>query len=399
MKRAISPVVKFLMFAISALWFAMMGPTEAITQMPPVARFLFAPSFVPLGDGNQTPVVLDATSSMGENIRLVWRVDEGTFVSGTTPLSAHPRVTFPGTAAYTVILQVTDEQGQIATMAGVIPSATGPPTASFMFSPARIPPMDGNQTVVRFSSAPSVGEGLTFFWDVPAGTFVNGTGPNSPNPEVTFPGLANYDVTLTVVDQQGRRATASSRVELEMGEPVASFDFHPAFIPPGDDHQTVVTFDARSSQGSGLMFDWDIPNGTFVNGTDAQDATPQVTFPGLADYSVTLTVTDDQGRTATVRGTVPVDPGPPTAAFTFSPPSVPRGDGFRTIVSFDSSGSTGIRLRYSWRIQSARFENGTSSTSALPQVTFPGVRPYSVRLTVTDAAGREAMAAGRVPLR
>lgn len=399
MKRAISSIAKFLVLAVSASWLTMTGAGGAITQMPPVAHVLFAPSFVPLGDGNQTPVVLDATGSMGENVHFLWRADEGTFVSGTTPLSAHPRVTFPGLAAYTVVLQVTDEQGQISTMAGVIPSATGPPTAGFTFSPARIPPMDGNQTVVRFSSAPSVGEGLRVFWDIPAGTFVNGTGPDSPNPEVTFPGLANYDVTLTVVDQQGRRATASSRVELNRGEPIASFDFNPAFIPPGDGHQTVVTFDARSSQGSGLMFDWDIPAGTFVNGTDAQDPDPQVTFPGQADYSVTLTVTDDQGRTATVRGIVPLDPGPPTAAFTFSPPSVPRGDGFRTIVSFDSSGATGIRLRYLWRIQSARFENGTSPTSALPQVTFPGVRPYSVRLTVTDAAGREAVATGSVPLR
>lgn len=384
---------------LTSFWPAMTGQSRTFAQAPPVARFLFAPGFISVGDNNQTPVLLDASSSTGGNLTFSWEVENGTFVNGTTPAGVHSQVTFPGQAAYKITLHVTNQQGLMATAAGVIPSALGPPTASFIFSPATIPSMDENQTVVRLSSETSMGDGLRVRWDIPSGTFVNGTGPTSLNPEVTFPGFQDYEVALTVTDRQGRQATTRSVIELDRGEPVASYDYSPVVIPPGDGNRTVVTFDTRSARGSGLSFEWDISSATFVNGTGPMSPNPQVTFPGLQNYPVRLTVTDDQGRQASVSGVVPLDPGPPTARFTFSPSSVPRGDNFQTVVSFDSSASTGIRLSYAWVIADARFENGTSRTSALPQVTFPGAAPYSVRLTVTDAAGRRSVATGVVPLR
>jgi len=384
---------------LTGFWPAMTGQGRTFAQAPPVARILFAPRFILVGDNNRTPVLLDGSSSTGGNLTFSWEAEEGTFVNGTTPAGAHPQVTFPGQAVYKITLHVTNQQGMTATAAGVIPSAMGPPTASFIFSPATIPPMDGNRTVVRLSSSPSVGDGLGFLWDIPGGTFVNGTSPTSPNPEVTFPGFQDYEVALTVTDNQGRQATTRAIVELDRGEPVASYDYSPAMIPPMDGNRTVVTFNTPSALGSGLSFEWDIPGATFVNGTGPTNPSPQVTFPGLQNYPVRLTVTDDQGRQASVSGIVPLDPGPPMARFTFSPSSVPRGDNFRTIVSFDPSASTGIRPSYAWVIANAQFENGTGRASALPQVTFPGAAPYSVRLTVTDAAGRRAVATGVVPLR
>lgn len=388
-------------FLLTVVWPAVtsQGETSALNQMAPVARILFAPQFIPMGDNNRTPVLLDASSSTGGNLTFSWEAEEGTFVNGTTPAGAHPQMTFPGQAAYKIILRATNQQGMTATAAGVIPSAMGPPTASFCFSPATIPSMDGNQTVVRLSSETSLGDGLRFRWDIPSGTFVNGTGATSPNPEVTFPGFQDYELALTVTDRQGRQATTRSVVELDRGGPVASYTFSPVVIAPRDGNRTVVTFVTTSSQGSGLSFNWEMDSATFVNGTGPTSPSPQVTFPGLQNYPVRLTVTDDQGRQVSVRGVVPLDPGPPMARFTFSPSSVPRGDNFQTVVSFDSSASTGIRLSYAWVIADARFENGTSRTSALPQVTFPGAAPYSVRLTVTDAAGRRSVATGVVPLR
>jgi hypothetical protein len=397
--RTFVRTVVLVLAALTGFWPAMTGRGGTLLQSPSSARFLFAPRFIPLGDNNQTPVLLDASSSMGSNRIFSWKVENGTFVNGTTPAGAHSQVTFSGQAAYKITLHVTNQQGMTATAAGVIPSAMEPPTASFIFSPATIPPMDGNRTVVRLSSSPSVGDGLRFLWDIPSGTFVNGTSPTSPNPEVTFPGFQDYEVALTATDNQGRQATTRAIVESDRGEPVASYDYSPAMIPPMDGNRTVVTFNTRSALGTGLSFNWEIDSATFVNGTGPTSPNPQVTFPGLQNYPVRLTVTDDQGRQASVSGVVPLDPGPPTARFTFSPSSVPRGDNFRTVVSFDPSASMGIRPSYAWVIANARFENGSSRTSALPQVTFPGAAPYSVRLTMTDAAGRRAVAMGIVPLR
>ena len=81
---------------------------------------------------------------------------------------------------------------------------------------------------------------------------------------------------------------------------------------------------------------------------------------------------------------------PPVASFTASPTSVPVGDGHTTVVTLDGSASTdpdGDALTYIWTAPSGVFVNGTSATSVIPQVTFPGTGPYNVTLAVSDGRG------------
>ena len=88
--------------------------------------------------------------------------------------------------------------------------------------------------------------------------------------------------------------------------------------------------------------------------------------------------------------TEPTDNERPVARVAADRTSVPRGDGFQTVVTLDASDSSdpdGDQLTYSWVVPNGRFENGTTSSDAVIEVTFPGTRPYTVRVTVSDGRG------------
>jgi len=91
----------------------------------------------------------------------------------------------------------------------------------------------------------------------------------------------------------------------------------------------------------------------------------------------------------------------PTASFTASPTSVGVGDNHQTVVTLDASDSSdpdGDPLTFAWIAPSGRFVEGTSSSSEIAKVTFPGTAPYQVRLTVTDPDGNSDTATFTVGL-
>ena len=92
-------------------------------------------------------------------------------------------------------------------------------------------------------------------------------------------------------------------------DPVARIEASPLTVPAGDANQTVVTIDASESSdpdGNQLSYSWTVPNGTFVNGTTANDPIIEVTFPGTAAYVVTLTVSDGNGGTDSAQVTIDI---------------------------------------------------------------------------------------------
>ncbi|MFV1980895.1 MAG: PKD domain-containing protein [Rhodothermia bacterium] len=93
--------------------------------------------------------------------------------------------------------------------------------------------------------------------------------------------------------------------------------------------------------------------------------------------------------------------GDPTASFTASPTSVAAGDNNQTVVTLDASNSSdpdGDALSFAWVAPSATFVEGTSASSEIAKVTYPGIAPYPVRLTVTDPDGNSDSATFTVGL-
>lgn len=181
--------------------------------------------------------------------------------------------------------------------------------------------------------------------------------------------------------------------------PVAVIAASPLEVPVNDGNQTVVTLDGSGSSDADndpLSFAWVVPNGTFVNSTSATSTIPQVTFPGTAPYNVTLTVTDGRGGSGQAAVTIGLASGPvnqaPTAVATANPTTVPTNDGNNTVVTLTGTASSDPEndpLTFLWNVPSGTFVGGTSATSPVAEVTFPGTGAYVVTLTVDDGQGNQ----------
>ena len=173
--------------------------------------------------------------------------------------------------------------------------------------------------------------------------------------------------------------------------PVAVATATPDIVPRADSNSTVVTLDGSGSSdpdGDALTFMWTVTGATFEAGTSATDVMAQVSFPGDMAYDAVLDVSDGNGGTAQATVNVGVVNGAPTAVVTADPDSVATGDGNTTIVTIDATGSSdpdGDSLVYAWTVPSGTFENGTTDSDDVIEVSFPGSAPYEVTVIVTDA--------------
>jgi PKD repeat protein len=188
---------------------------------------------------------------------------------------------------------------RVATIRLVPPGIRVPPlnlTPSFTFTPTT--PSQGQEVV--FDAQASSGAIVEYRWEFGDGSTASGAITSH-----AFDDLGNYIVRLTLVDAAGR--TMSLSRSLTVGQstaPVAEFVFSPTNPAPNDD----VHFNANASSPSAgrkiVSYAWD-----FGDGGTATGVQPTHRYTQARTYNVTLTVTDDLGRTSVV--TKPVDVGVP----------------------------------------------------------------------------------------
>ncbi|MEW5918175.1 MAG: PKD domain-containing protein [Gemmatimonadota bacterium] len=203
-----------------------------------------------------------------------------------------------------------------------------------------------------------------------------------------FPRSGTYTVTLTVSDasQQSNSAVTSVQVYYQPPTnqpPVAAFTFRcAARVPaPGFD----CTLDGSSSSdadGSVVSWTWTSPGQPTQSG-----AITTYTFPTPGTYSVTLTVTDNNGATNSTTQTVVVSAAPPNqvpvASFSYN--CVVRPDNIGADCSFDGASSTdpdGTIVSYGWSAPNR--PNRTGLTTTYP---FRAGSTQTVTLVVTDNKG------------
>jgi PKD repeat protein len=191
-------------------------------------------------------------------------------------------------------------QSRSASMRLVPTGRVAPPDGlrpAFTFTPSN--PSDHQRVLFDASNseAPVNNPIASYSWSFGDGG--TGTGRTATH-DYSFPGT--YIVTLTITDGFGRSASTSQSLTVGAGVgPTASFTFSPTDPVPG----STVNFNGSSSRPAPgrtiVSYAWDFGDGT--SGTGVQTSHR---YPVLGNFTVTLVVTDDAGRTGVASQTIPV---------------------------------------------------------------------------------------------
>ncbi|MEM2105374.1 MAG: PKD domain-containing protein [Candidatus Bathyarchaeia archaeon] len=256
------------------------------------------------------------------------------------------------------------------------PPPQQPPIASFTFAPTY---PEVNQVVTFDASGSYDPDGciMSYAWDFGDGTPV--VIENDPITYHTYTSFGDYVVRLTVTDNNGLTDEDTAEVHVSQ-HPVAAF----TFSPPDPLMHEVVTFDASASSPDGgviVSYTWDFGDGNITTVSE-----PIIThaYETWGTYTVTLKVTDSEGKWDTETKQITVE-NAPVADFTWNPYYPQRG----VTVMFDASTSSpdgGVIISYAWD-----FGDGTpiiEESDPIITHVYTTAGDYLVTLNVTDSEGR-----------
>jgi PKD repeat protein len=142
-----------------------------------------------------------------------------------------------------------------------------------------------------------------------------------------------------------------------------------------------IAFDSSAPsepEGTIISYEWSFGDESASGG----GATPSHTYVTPGEYTVTLTVTDAEGKTGEVSHMITVAEALPIAAFSVATASPTAGQP----IAFDGSASSdpgGTITGYEWS-----FGDGESASGATPSHTYAKPGGYTVTLKVADDEGK-----------
>ena len=269
-------------------------------------------------------------------------------------------------AVYSSELSPSTVQAHYLAGGGTLPNQ--PPVAAFTSSSNNLTgSFDGSG-----SSDPD-GTVASYSWNYGDGS----TAGSGVTPTHAYTAAGTYTVTLTVTDNQGATNSVSHNITVTAPPvnqpPVAAFT--------SSMNNLTGSFDGSGSSdpdGTVASYSWNYGDGSPAD----TGVKPTHTYATAGTYTVTLTVTDNQGATNSVSQTVvasapPVNQ-PPVAAFTSSSNNLTG--------SFDGSGSSdpdGTVASYSWNYG----DGSTAGSGVTATHAYATAGTYTVTLTVTDNQG------------
>lgn len=280
----------------------------------PTATFTISPS-----QSGQAPltVTLDGSKSTPSPGAMITRYDWRSTALGFMLSDSVQVKTFSVPGTYTIWLKITDNAGGVHETSKTVTVRDGstqppsvdplpkPPVAHFTVSPTQgKAPLTVNLNAST-SRASSTGAKIEKYqWQVnpPISTPISS---QTVNTQATFTETGSYTITLMVSDSLGQNSTTKRSVIVSSSEdnppvvsqPVSRF----TILPSGGTAPLTVNLNASASQpsnGANLKsYQWSVTPAVVTS--IAPQANTSVIFREAGTYTITLTVTDDLGKSST----------------------------------------------------------------------------------------------------
>jgi len=294
----------------------------------------------------------------------LWSFGDGTHAS--TAAASH---VYKTARAYTVSLNVTDQDGAWTRVSRTLQVRNRVPSAEISWTPA-----GGNintDFTFRYTLHDPDRTMSGYIWD-----FGDGSNTTDQAPTHRFADDGTYNITFTVLYDSGRERTGvSALLTVDNLPPAVTILAAPAELRKGQEG----TFRGCATDPDDLVsvpsLSWDFGDGTNASGPEASH-----NFSRSGTYRVALTATDEHGLNATAFTFVKVANLAPQALFAAPPPAY-LNETFRFDGSFSTDGD-GPVVSYHWD-----FGDGTNATGAVATHDFALAGNYTVRLTVFDEEG------------
>lgn len=332
-------------------------------------------------DGNQLGGVGVQFSATDGTLRSGGQV-QGTNQNGVVNdvLTAPPCITDGGCTITVTATTLNAKSGTVDVKVGA-PSTIN---CDFEISPSAGAP--GDRINFIDTSTDTGGSITSFQWNF--GDSSSGSGRTAQH---IYRSEGTFSVTHTVVDDQGTTAVCAPKtVTITANE--SGLQCNIAHSPESPGKGERVTFDASQSSDSNgriIRYEWNFGDGPSTV-TESDPITTHV-YSDAGTFTVTLTITDDEGNSTSCIDTVTVEGGgggggggnlPPTCSFSATQnPSVAHRWDFNASSSSDSDGSI---VSYSWDFDGNSSIDGTGVSVSH---TYSTAGTYDVILAVKDNNG------------
>lgn len=350
-------------------------PEGSIHNQPPVARLKANPSPAEAG---QSVMLADDGSYDPDGTIVLYSFDPGDGSAVRTGVTSVLH-TYKNPGTYYPSLTVTDDGGLMATHTIELQVAASnlPPIASFTLPNN---PVSGIWLSFTSTSSDPDGTIVRHEW-----TFSDGQTASGSVATVMFDAPGDYTVTLTVTDDRGATDTRSASFKVTSGNapptavitpPACASTFCHAGLP-----YTWIGTASSDPDGSIVRYTWDFGDGSPASvGGQVEHI-----FINGGRYTVTLTVTDNDGATGSVSVEVDVNAAP--VAVLSMPPCATSAQACEANTSYKFDGSASYDPDGS--VVAYRFDTGDGRVfnTAVAEWAYDLPGTYQVTLTVVDNLG------------
>ena len=291
-------------------------------------------------------------------------------VSGPDAEASHA---YEDDGTFVLTVTVDDDDGGSTSDTLVIEIENGPPVIDTMAVPAFAD--EGSPVTLSATATDAPSDTLTYDWD-----FGDSNTAAGDNVTHAWADDGVYTVTLTVTDDDGGFDEQTATITIHNVDP--SIDS--MTVPSGDEGAGLLLTASASDPGADtLTYTWDFGDGT---PTDTGD-TLNHAWADDGVYTVTLTVTDDDGGSVSQTGTATIGNLAPTVTSLTGPTTGNEGD----TLTFDAAATDPGADTFTWEWD---FGDGSPAVTggATESHLFADDGVFGVTVTVTDDDGASASA-------